>query len=176
MQPVRGVDRFAKAKQAFDDLGSALQSGDLTTAKQALAERQKNAPQKANKGSNPLADKIDALGKAIDSGDVAGARQAYADIKSALAQRAPRAGGPPVGGPLPGGAPPRGGHGGGSHGTGESSSSSSNPVYDPKDANKDGKVSLQEELAYDLSHAQATTQSATKPTAQGTNNSIDTVA
>lgn len=174
-----GANRFAKAKQAFDDLASALQSGDLTSAKEAFAALQDNLPPRANQAGNPLAAKIDALGQALDKGDLASARQAFADIQSSLAQR-PSRGGQPSGGLPPGGAPPTGGpHGGGhggGHGTEKSGSSSTNQTYDPKDTNQDGTVSLQEELIYNLSHAQAT-KSTTSSAANGaTSNSIDLVA
>jgi hypothetical protein len=59
------------------------------------------------------------------------------------------------GGPQPGGAggtPPAGGGAPKAGASGGSSSSSSAKVYDAKDANKDGTVSFQEEIEYDLKH------------------------
>jgi len=141
MSALQGNDRFAKIKQSFDDLGSALESGNLSDAKTALAELQKNAPKQASDSSNPMSQKMDALSKAIDSGDVKAAQDAYADIKQTMSQRA--AGRPS--GPPPGGAPPSGGAGKTSSTEG---GSSSNKTYDKMDANKDGKVSAQEELDY----------------------------
>ncbi len=136
-----GNDRLAKIKQSFNNLGSALESGDLSAAKTTLAELQKNAPKQASGSSNPMSQKMEALSKAIDSGDVKAAQDAYADMKQTMSQRpADRPSGPP-----PGGAPPSGGAGKASSTEGSSSSSK---VYDEMDANKDGTVSTQEKLAY----------------------------
>jgi len=153
LSALQGNDRFAKIKQSFDNLGSALESGNLSDAKAALEELQKNAPKQATDTSNPMSQKMDALSKAIDSGDVKAAQSAYADIKQTMSQRpAGRPSGPP-----PGGAPPSGGAG---KASGTEGSSSSNKVYDSKDTNKDGKVSALEELAYlQKSHDSANTSS-----------------
>jgi Ca2+-binding EF-hand superfamily protein len=57
------------------------------------------------------------------------------------------------GGAPPSGPPPGGMGGGGAQKSGTTGdSSSSSGTYDVKDANKDGKVSLEEELAYALKH------------------------
>ena len=107
LSALQGNDRFAKIKQSFDNLGSALESGNLSDAKTALEEIQKNAPKNASNSSNPMAQKMEALSKAIDSGDVKAAQDAYADIKQTMSQRpAGRPSGPP-----PGGAPPSDGAG-----------------------------------------------------------------
>ena len=70
-----------------------------------------------------------------------------AENENAMKKMGGQGGAPPSG-------PPPGGMGGGgtqkSGTTGDSSSSSG--TYDVKDANKDGKVSLEEELAYALKH------------------------
>jgi len=141
LSALQGNDKFAKVKQSFNDLGSALESGNLSDAKTALEELQKNAPKQASNSSNPMSQKMETLSKAIDSGDVKAAKEAYADIKQTMSQRpSGRPSGPP-----PGGAPPSGGAGKTSSTEG---SSSSNKTYDKMDANKDGKVSAQEELDY----------------------------
>lgn len=71
-----------------------------------------------------------------------------AENENAMKKMGGQGGAPPSG-------PPPGGMGGGgaqkSGTTGDSSSSSG--TYDVKDANKDGTVSLQEEMAYALKHA-----------------------
>jgi len=146
----QGSDKMAGIKQAFQSLESALQSGDLAAAKDAYAQLQKNAPpsRSGDQGNNPMQQKMDALGKALDSGDLEAARSAYADIKSAMAQRPAPAGGQggrPAGGPMPGGG-------------GQAVSASNSVTYDPKDTNKDGTVSAQEELMYSLSQATADTE------------------
>jgi ribosomal protein S20 len=145
MSALQGNDRFAKIKQSFNNLDSALESGNLDDAKTALAEIQKNAPKQASDSSNPMSQKMEALSKAIDSGDVKAAQDAYADIKKTMSQRpSGRPSGPP-----PGGAPPSGGAG---KTSGTEASSKSNKTYDKMDANKDGKVSAQEEMNYLQKH------------------------
>jgi Ca2+-binding EF-hand superfamily protein len=62
-------------------------------------------------------------------------------------------GGAPPSGPPPGGMPPGGmGGGGAQKSSAAGGSSSSSETYDVKDTNKDGKVSLQEEMAYIIEH------------------------
>jgi hypothetical protein len=147
---IQGNDGFAKAKQSFQNLGKALESGNLSDAKEALAQLQANAPAQAKNDKNPMSAKMEALSKAVESGDLKAAQEAYSEIKKTMSQRPPggggRAGG--TGGPPPGGAPPSGA--GKSSDTSETSDSSK--VYDPKDANKDGTVSWKEEQEYNLKH------------------------
>ena len=144
--PLPGSDAFGQAKQAFQKLGSALESGNLTDAKAALAQLQKNAPAQTDKNADPLAQKMEALGKAVDSGDLKAAQDAYADVKKTASQAAPGGGGRArgAGGPPPGGPPPSGAPAGGTP--------NSNKVYDKKDTNKDGTVSWQEEQDYYSKH------------------------
>ena len=149
LQQVSGSNPFAKLKQDFEALGSALDSGNLTDAKKAFAQLQKDAPSQGGK-KNPLSDTIDSLGKALDSGDLKGAQDAYGKIKEAMSQK-----------------PPTGGQGGGADG-----GSSSNTTYAVKDTNKDGTVSSMEEFVYDLAHSQQakkgqSTQATSNSTANG---------
>jgi len=77
---------WAQRKTLFDQLGQALQKGDLKAAQTAFAALQKNAPQgpsasdqdhdEEHSNRNPLA----AVGQALQSGDLAGAQQAFAQI------------------------------------------------------------------------------------------------
>jgi hypothetical protein len=168
-QPAGGVESFAKMKQLFQNLGSALESGNLSDAKNAMAQLQKNAPAQAGNGNNPISAKIEKLSQALDSGDLKTAQDAYADIKKTMSQRPP-AGGGRAGGA--GGAPPNGAK----QSSGASDSSSSNKVYDKKDLNKDGTVSAEEEILYSIKHpGEATTPSTTAKT-DGGQGSLDTIA
>jgi len=151
------TSRFSKIKQSFDDLGSALESGNLADAKDALAQLQKNAPKSSGKANDPMGSKLDALSQALKSGDLKAAQQAYSDIKNTMAQNhAARTGG--AGGPPPGGAPP-------TQSTDPASASASSPnsnkVCDKMDANKDGVVSAKEKSDYLLSHPNPTNQHST---------------
>ena len=143
-----------KVRQSFQSLGSALDSGNLSDAKEALDQLKKNAPARAS-SSDPISAKMETLSEAVDSGDLEAAQDAFADVKKTMSERPAKgggpvggAGGPPPGGPPPVGAPPSGG--GKSSSTSESSDSSK--VYDKMDANKDGTVSWKEEQAYKLAH------------------------
>jgi hypothetical protein len=151
---LQGSDGFAKAKQSFQALGNALDAGNLTDAKSALAQLQANAPAQARSDKNPMSAKMEALNKAVESGDLKAAQQAYAEIKTTMSQRpmggGQRAGG--AGGPPPGGAPP----GGAGKTSAKSESSDSSKVYDPADADKDGTVSWKEKQDYKLKHPEQT--------------------
>ena len=160
LQQVSGSNPFAKVKQDFDALGSALDSGNLTDAKKAFAQLQKDAPSQGGK-KNPLSDTIDSLGKALDSGDLKGAQDAYGKIKEAMSQKQPTGG-------QGGGA---GGAGGASGASGAGGGSSSNKTYDVKDTNKDGTVSAMEELVYDLAHSQQAKNGQLTQATQATSNS-----
>jgi soluble cytochrome b562 len=135
-----GTNPMDKMKESVDNLGSALSSGNLDDAKKAFAELQKNAP-KDGKTPSEITD----LQKALDSGDLKAAQQAYTKIQEKMSQ------GRPQGGP-----PPQSAQGDtvqlSSKSTSQSSSTSSNQTYDKKDANQDGTVSAEEELAYDIAH------------------------
>lgn len=77
-------DPMAQIKEDFDAFGSALQSGNLSDAKKALAALQENAPAQ---GSQPS--EIDSLSKALESDDLQGARDAYSHIQEKISHRPP---------------------------------------------------------------------------------------
>ena len=142
--------KMAQMKSQFDQLGKALDSGDLTAAKQAYSAIQQNAPQ-GQGDQGPMAEmksKMDQLGQALDSGDLAAAKTAY----SAIQQSAPNGGSK--------GATAEGG--GATSSTGAtasasgSKSSSSSTSTDPMDLNGDGTVSAAEKLIYAITHPDLT--------------------
>jgi hypothetical protein len=147
-EPTAAKSAFAKVKQDFQDLGKALESGNLADAQKAFKQLQADAPSKGNKTDDPMSAKMEALGKALDSGDLEGAKKAYADIQETISKR--HAGGQPGGAPPAGGGPRPAGGGGGSEST---------TTYDVKDTNKDGTVSAEEEYAYELAHPTGSTSS-----------------
>jgi hypothetical protein len=78
--------QWSQAKSLFDQLGKALQSGDLAGAQMVYTTLQQNAPQgtmaqvgRGNFGPSPFA----ALGQALQAGNLSGAQQAYAQIQQA---------------------------------------------------------------------------------------------
>jgi hypothetical protein len=142
--------KMAQMKNQFDQLGKALDSGDLTAAKQAYSAIQQNAPQ-GQGDQGPMAQmksKMDQLGQALDSGDLAAAKTAYSAIQQSAPQGMPK-GAPPMGG----GAPPSAGATSSASG-GKSSSSSTST--DPMDLNGDGTVSASEKLIYSITHPDLT--------------------
>lgn len=149
---------FSQMKQLFKKVGTALESGDITGAKTAMAQLKKIAPPSDGNQENPVAAKMDELSKALDSGDLKTAQNAFASIQKAVSQRPPAAGGGSgPRGPRPSGPPP---HGGGSKAKETSDSSSSTQTYDKMDTNKDGTVSAQEKAAYALKYPAATEEDA----------------
>lgn len=73
-------------KKLFQNLGKALNSGNLSDAKAALSQLQQNGPRGASDTSNPMSQQIDALTKAINSGDLKSAQDAYSNIQKTMAQ------------------------------------------------------------------------------------------
>jgi hypothetical protein len=76
--------QWAQRKSLFDQLGKALQSGDLAGAQKAFTALQAISPQpppsqdaQGNSTQSPFA----ALATALQSGDLAGAQQAFAQIQ-----------------------------------------------------------------------------------------------
>jgi Ca2+-binding EF-hand superfamily protein len=93
-----------------------------------------------------------------------------ADIETSMKKMGGK--GAPAGGPPPSGMPSGGGApSGGTQKSGgtSGSSSSDNKVYDKKDKNKDGTVSYQEEMEYDISHPEERAKSQASSTAKTEN-------
>jgi hypothetical protein len=95
-----------------------------------------DTPTKNDAGANPISEDMDSLGKALVSGDLKAAQDAYAKIQEKISQ------GPPAG--QSGGARKTSASGAGAK--------TDSREYDKKDINKDGTVSLEEEMAYRLNH------------------------
>lgn len=148
-----GSNPMAQMKQNFDDLGSALSSGNIDDAKKAFAKLQKNAP---SGGDGKTPSEIDDLKKALDSGDLKGAQEAYSKIQEKMSQ-GPPAGGQPPSGPPPG--EPKDTVELSSKGTASTTSSSDTKTYDKMDTNKDGTVTAQERLEYLMTQGTDTTAS-----------------
>ncbi len=143
-----GSEPPGKIKQLIQRLGSALESGNLSDAKKALSQLRANAPSSANNDGNPIAQKIVALGRALDSGDIEAAQAVYNSVPQMMAQPSGRmalarsGGGPPA-------------EGVNKSMSGESTSSDTSRVYDPKESNKDGTLSWNEEQSYNMKHPEA---------------------
>ena len=150
-----GSSQMTQMKQSFNDLVTALKSGNLDDAKKAFDKLQANAPSQGGDSKNPMSSEIEKLKKALDSGDLKGAQDAVSQIQTKMSK------GPPAGAPA-GGSPPQGAQTdtvqlNSTKGGDTASTSSSSTVYDKMDANKDGTVSAQERLAYELEHPTDTT-------------------
>lgn len=166
MFQMSGNNPMAQMKQNFDDLGKALQSGNLDDARKAFAQLQKNAPSGGGDNKNPMSAEIASLSKALDSGDLKGAQEAYAKIQKKMSQ------GPPAGSRTAQGAPVDTVQLDYKTGSIKSSSSqSSAKTYDKKDVNKDGTVTPQEALEYELQHSQGDSSSSTTASSKDQGNS-----
>lgn len=79
---------LSQARQAFQDLGQALSSGDLTGAQQAFATFQQNLPANVQSASTQNSDAgaqgIQNLGSALQSGNLSDAQKAYDTIKQKM--------------------------------------------------------------------------------------------
>jgi hypothetical protein len=146
---------MAQFKKNFDAIGDALESGDLPAAKKAYEQLQTSAPSKGD-GNDPMGKMMKALGEAIESGDLDAAKEQYAKIKEEMAKNPP------------GGKGSRGGKGGAAPAGGSSSEDS----YDVRDANKDGTVSMAEQIAYDLKQQQAKANDEAQSTATETGDTV----
>jgi len=79
---------FKQRQQDFQNLASALQSGDLTGAQTAFTALQKlrqgpqtPSGQQGSNTTNPIRTDFTALGTALQSGDIAGAQSAFATLQ-----------------------------------------------------------------------------------------------
>lgn len=147
-----GSNPMAQMKQNFDNLGSALSSGNIDDAKKAFAKLQKNAP---SGGDGKTPSEITDLKNALDSGDLKAAQEAYSKIQEKKSQ-GPPAGGQPPSGPPPG--EPKDTVELSSKSTASTTSSDTN-TYDKMDTNKDGTVTAQERLEYLMTQGTDTTAS-----------------
>jgi hypothetical protein len=143
-------------KQNFEDLGTALKSGNLNDAKKAIAKIQKGASSQGSDSNNPMNADIESLKKALDSGDLKSAQDTYAKIQEKVSQ-GPPAGGQPPSGPPPG--EPKDTVELSSKSTASTTSSSDTKTYDKMDTNKDGTVTAQERLEYLMTQGTNTTAS-----------------
>lgn len=76
--------QFKQIKQDFNDLATALQSGDLSGAQQAFASLQQDSPQLArglNNATDPMGKALGNLASALKSGDLSGAQKAFAALQ-----------------------------------------------------------------------------------------------
>lgn len=86
-----GVPNFQQLKSDFQSLSSALQSGDMTGAQQALAALQKDAPglfesssNQSSPSANPIESALASVASAVQSGNLSDAQQAFATLQQSL--------------------------------------------------------------------------------------------
>jgi hypothetical protein len=85
------VPNFQQIKSDFQALASALQSGNVSSAQQAYAALQKDAPglfqsnsSQGSSSSDPLASALSSLGTALQSGNLANSQQAFAALQQTV--------------------------------------------------------------------------------------------
>ena len=78
---------YAQVKQDIQNLGKALQSGNLSDAQQAYATLQQDSPTSSqapgSQDNSPAGQAMQKLGTALQSGDLSGAQQAFAQMQKA---------------------------------------------------------------------------------------------
>ena len=149
---ISGSSGFNPAAMAKEFFKKADANGDGSIDKSELTTVLANGP---NKGSQKADDvnKIfasvdtDGNGKIDETENANQLRKIGEEMKQRSAQGSGAQGAPPPGG---------GGGGGGGAAASSGSSSSDTKVYDPRDTNKDGTVSSQEEAVYSAKHPDAT--------------------
>ena len=77
MERMGGVSNWQQKRQDFNQLASAIKSGDLGSAQKAYATLAAKSPDAAS-GNSPLA----TLGKALQAGDISAAQQALSSMKT----------------------------------------------------------------------------------------------
>jgi hypothetical protein len=82
---IGNTNPYAQVKQDFQNLGKALQSGNLSDAQQAFATLQQDIPgssqSQGSQGSNSSNQEMQDLGSALQSGDLSGAQKAFAQMQ-----------------------------------------------------------------------------------------------
>ncbi len=72
-----GVNRWQQKRQDFNQLATALQSGDLSSAQKAFASISAKSPAAAS-STGPMAD----ISKALQAGDINAAMQAFSSMRT----------------------------------------------------------------------------------------------
>lgn len=80
----------AKMKQIFEEIGKALDSGNLEAAKAALGKLQNSTPERADNAGGPVAKRMEDLSEAVESGNLEAARSAFEGIRESKSPRAPK--------------------------------------------------------------------------------------
>jgi outer membrane protein assembly factor BamD (BamD/ComL family) len=75
-------------QSAFQQLGQALQSGNLSQAQEDFATLTQNVPSAQQNTNSPIAQAFSALGQALQSGNLTQAQQDFATIQQDTQQRA----------------------------------------------------------------------------------------
>jgi hypothetical protein len=112
LAPRQWQNPFQEIKQDFQQLASALQSGNLSGAQSAYANIQQllqgsqgssaTNTSSTSTGSNTLQNDFLALGQALQSGDLSTAQSAFAQLQSDFQASRPSGGAAPVQGPVQG--------------------------------------------------------------------------
>ena len=84
------VQSFQQRRSAFQQLGQALQSGDLGAAQSAYNLLTQNASTSAASQTNPLSQDFSAIGQALQSGDLKGAQSAFAKFQQDAQAQGPQ--------------------------------------------------------------------------------------
>src|SRR5579871_1411377 len=83
-QPISGTDVSSQKKSDFQQLVTAVQSGNLQQAQQAFTAISQNAPANSSSQTSQASSDFQAIGKALQSGDVSGAQKALSNLQQDL--------------------------------------------------------------------------------------------
>lgn len=72
---------YAKVKDDFKDISTALKAGNLSDAQKAYATLQTDAPSQASNTNNPMSQDLQSLGNSLNSGNLADAQKSLAQIQ-----------------------------------------------------------------------------------------------
>lgn len=78
-----------KMKQIFEEIGKALDSGNLEAAKAALGKLQNSTAAPSGEAGGPMAKRMAQLSEAVESGQLETARSAFEEIRESKPPRAP---------------------------------------------------------------------------------------
>jgi len=81
-----GSDTGNTIKQDFNNLSTALSSGNLTDAQKAFATLQQDAPAQNSQNNSQFSKDIQSLGNALQSGDLSSAQQVFSTMQTKMSQ------------------------------------------------------------------------------------------
>jgi hypothetical protein len=86
----RSESGSARMKQIFEEIGKALDSGNLEAAKAALGKLQNSTPDRTESEGGPMAKRMEELSEAVESGNLEAAQSAFEGIRESKPPHGPK--------------------------------------------------------------------------------------